>query len=435
MIKEGRFKVVILSARASNLRGSLGSVIKNEPQLARTQIIVVDDGARAGWPDAPASWIQGVKPFVFARNANIGIRSSPTDTILMNDDATLETLRGFSRWAEFMASAPGSGPCSAAIDGVVGNCEQTPRGTGTRRKPTSPIAFVCVYLPWTTYVKIGPLDERFTGYGKDDRDYCERSLEAGLPLGIFDPCVVRHGVLPSTYRTRPDIAELCKINLKAYHDKKKERQVKMVKMSIVTAVSRPHLLGRVKESIESSIVGAGVDLTWILVFDGRVPIEGERIAASAKGFHVKPVVWDKGPSKYGIRQKNMGMGLSEGFYHLLDDDNIVHPNFFRRIAEHIRKNPDKKAFAVHQHRWDRFKDLRVSPDSMKPGRIDNTMFVVDTGFIGEKRYDPRMGGIEDGYFFSELYQKDPSVWVFVDEFLAYYNYLKHFPPGTDGPKR
>lgn len=432
MTMNANFKVVILSARASNLRACVQAIQKNEPTLPRERLIVVNDGARAGWPEAPVSWIEGTKPFVFSRNANIGIKSSPIDTILLNDDATLETPGGFSRLAKFMASMPESGPCSAAVDGVVGNCDQVPRGTGTLRRSASPIAFVCVYISWKAYVKVGPLDERFVGYGKDDRDYCERSLEAGLPLGIFDPCIVRHGVLPSTYRTRSDIKDLCRINLKAYHDKKMERQGPQVRISIVTAVSRPHLLPHVQRSIERSLAGSGVDLTWILVFDSKIHSEGQRVAASAKGFRVRPVVWDKGPSKYGIRQKNVGMGLSEGFYHLLDDDNIVHPAFFRRIAEHIRKNPNKKAFAFHQHRWDRFKDLRVTAESMKPGRIDNTMFVVDTGFIGEKRYDPRMGGIEDGYFFSELHQKDPSAWVFIDEFLAYYNYLKHHPPAAPG---
>ena len=85
--------VVILSAQASNLVPCAESLLSNEPNLPRERIIVVDDGARA---EAAAKlpgvrWVKGRKPFIYARNANIGLRTAGTDAILLNDDARLIT--------------------------------------------------------------------------------------------------------------------------------------------------------------------------------------------------------------------------------------------------------------------------------------------------------------------------------------------------------
>jgi GT2 family glycosyltransferase len=75
------------------------------------------------------------------------------------------------------------------------------------------LAFVCVYIPKVVYDRVGPLDERFIGYGFEDNDYCTRVLQAGLQLGIWDGCIVEHGgELSSTFRTRPDIHMLFRQN-------------------------------------------------------------------------------------------------------------------------------------------------------------------------------------------------------------------------------
>ena len=53
------------------------------------------------------------------------------------------------------------------------------------------------------------MDERFSGYGFEDNDYCVRVRDAGMQLGIWDGCIVDHsGKLPSTFRTRSDIQSL-----------------------------------------------------------------------------------------------------------------------------------------------------------------------------------------------------------------------------------
>jgi GT2 family glycosyltransferase len=216
------FRVVIPSARASNLIPCVHALLACEPLLPPENIIVVDDGARcsaeANLP--PVKWITGVSPFIFARNANLGISAAQTDVILLNDDARLITPNGFSMLAAEMARHPEVGVCSAGIRGAVGNPRQIATPNRYLRYESRGIAFVCVYLPWRTYAHLGAFDERFIGYGFEDNDYCARILRAGWKIAIWAGCVVDHsGELPSTFRTRPDLNTLFEQNRRLYQSK------------------------------------------------------------------------------------------------------------------------------------------------------------------------------------------------------------------------
>jgi GT2 family glycosyltransferase len=213
-----------------------------DPQARASDIIVVDDGARAGlaqpvWQDHPlerrfpdVQWVDGIKPFVYARNINVGIAAAGReDVLLMGDDVRFITGSLWDLARE--ASVAGLGACSAGVVGTVCNPNQHPvycrceRGGGRMhvhpdiRPELRMLAFVCVYIPRRTLDQIGPLDERFAGYGYDDNDYCRRIVEAGGKLGVSDAAVVEHASLPSSYRTRPDIHHLMQANRALYQQK------------------------------------------------------------------------------------------------------------------------------------------------------------------------------------------------------------------------
>lgn len=198
------FSVVILSKLASNLVPCVRAVQQHEPDLAGARIIVVDDGARADAEEQLPGiwWTEGIKPFVFARNANLGIRiAAPDDVILLNDDALLETPGGFSGLCRTGEEHPEYGLISAATN-VAGNPDQYLKHSGLRE--TTTLAFVCVLIPRRTIERIGLLDERYVlGYGCEDLDYCEACKRAGLKIGVFDGCYVDHACLQSTFRGSP----------------------------------------------------------------------------------------------------------------------------------------------------------------------------------------------------------------------------------------
>jgi glycosyltransferase involved in cell wall biosynthesis len=181
------------------------------------RVIVIDDGIEFGeecgekyaalpvtaWPFQVE---RGVKPFIFARNVNLGIRSAgDDDVILLNDDALLETPGGFTAMQRAAEEHPEYGVISATTN-LAGNPDQRPRGVGLRDAGAKCVAFVCVLIPRRTIERVGLLDERFIAYGWEDNDYCRRVREAGLKVGIFDGCYVDHGSLKSTFRGDPRAA-------------------------------------------------------------------------------------------------------------------------------------------------------------------------------------------------------------------------------------
>lgn len=201
------FSIIIPSKSASNLVPCVRA-IREAGETAR--IIVVDDGV--DWSSlrpediVPCAHVDGEKPFVFARNVNIGIRAAgEDDVILLNDDALLKTPGGFTALAN-ATEVLGYGLAAAACN-TVGNPNQFRRKVmgvpvivpGLRSEPRM-VCFVCVYIPRSTINVVGLLDQRFVGYGMDDDDYCLRVRNAGMKLGIFDGCYVDHSSLRSSFR-------------------------------------------------------------------------------------------------------------------------------------------------------------------------------------------------------------------------------------------
>lgn len=201
---------------------------------------------------------------------------------------------------------------------------------------------------------------------------------------------------------------------------------------LVTAVSRPENLLRIHRSISLAISRAKLKAKWILVVDdvNSIPPATESVLKDGV-FEIEKLVHCGGKCSYGIDQKNSGMAsIVDGYYHCIDDDNIVHRDFFLGLERAMDANPKKKAFVFGQQRWDNIKSLIASPDRMEYGKIDNTMFVVHSSLIGSHRYDLSRSGREDFHFFRKLYDLHRDEFVFISETLAYYNYIKHFPSET-----
>jgi glycosyltransferase involved in cell wall biosynthesis len=229
------FSIIIPSKSRENLLACV-ACIRAAKELSR--IIIVDDfrdrdearwlreegpeNVRAG-VDGGCTWVNGITPFVFARNINRGIvAAGDDDVLLLNDDALLKTHLGFSWLASEANSKQEYGIMAAAVDGACGCVEQNAQ-PGTRVRPVKhhTIVFIAVYLRRavlngllniSVLIDDGPfepegdiitkhwLDETFVSYGYDDDDMCERVRQLGLKLGVFDGCVVDHGTLKSSYR-------------------------------------------------------------------------------------------------------------------------------------------------------------------------------------------------------------------------------------------
>ncbi len=198
--------IIIPSRKVENLRPCIQAIDRCD-RTAPIRLIIVDDGLTEKPPrhvrELDVRVIPGEKPFIFARNCNLGIQAAGrNDVILLNDDCLLTTIDGFAQLIEAGENNRDFGLISAAVNNT-GNRNQRPQTIGLREEPRM-VCFVCAYIPRRTIDAVGMLDERFTAYGFEDDDYCLRVRKAGLKLGIFDRCVMDHDSkttgLQSTFR-------------------------------------------------------------------------------------------------------------------------------------------------------------------------------------------------------------------------------------------
>lgn len=226
--------VIIPSRNFENLAACAAAVRLHEPGA---RIIVVDDGVQVhGYTDArrlaelDLDFVAGVKPFVFARNVNVGMHAACGDSdefqdvVLLNDDAVLESPGGFSimRGAVevhdlALVSASTNVVASPYQYQTTSGGVRPARRYGLHSHPT--VAFVCVLIPAATIARVGLLDERFEAYGWEDVDYCRRVHDAGLKIAIDDRCFVDHGRLTSTFRGDPRAAGSIEPGKRIYLDK------------------------------------------------------------------------------------------------------------------------------------------------------------------------------------------------------------------------
>jgi GT2 family glycosyltransferase len=195
--------VVIPSRSLENLVRCVEEVRRREPGM---RVIWVDDrDEHRGRPNSrlfEVERIEGIKPFIFARNVNLGIvAAGDDDVVVLNDDALLSSPGGF-RLLQHEAERDRLIGIIGATTDVTGQPLQYQQAVGLRRVPH--FAFVCVFIPRRTIKRIGMLDERYSlDYGCEDRDYCQIVESCGYRCYVHDGCFVDHSSMTSSYRGHP----------------------------------------------------------------------------------------------------------------------------------------------------------------------------------------------------------------------------------------
>jgi GT2 family glycosyltransferase len=207
--------VIIPSKSDAAILDCVSSLCAYHPKITPDQIIIIDDGLSESVLSIleDVTIIQGINPFVFARAMNQGARAEPErDVVFLGDD-----VRFFSKGTIDALSAQSEGVAAISPE-VVGVCGQPAQRPGSTLTRAPWLAFICTYIPRKAWNMVGELDERFTGYGYDDVDWCGRACEHDLPLVIDHGLRVGHiGV--SSYRTLDNWQELYHQNHVAFRAK------------------------------------------------------------------------------------------------------------------------------------------------------------------------------------------------------------------------
>ena len=192
--------IVVPSKYADIFEGCRSSLEQYAPHAPK---ILVRDGEAIG---NPQGWtvIQGVSPFVYARNVNLGITACSGDLLIMNDDCQFIQPETLYTLQSLFVTHPHVGILSPNVEGVA-NGVWCPGAAVQETKHY--LSFVCVLIRRALIDKIGLLDEKFTFYGGEDVDYCRRAQRAGFTLAVTSLVTVAHKHASSSY-TREHALEL-----------------------------------------------------------------------------------------------------------------------------------------------------------------------------------------------------------------------------------
>jgi len=191
-------------------------------------------------------------------------------------------------------------------------------------------------------------------------------------------------------------------------------------------------------TIADSVYKDGVDVTWHVVFDTSVVKEveasllGELYRRGAE-LHFK----QGSPGTYMYPEMNELVKAlpSEDYVTFIDDDNIIHPDYYDVIIDTIKKNTHSDAFCYNQ-----FVDKKdftgleyriASPENVEVKGIDLAQYTVKASTFGLCEFGAGYCG--DGEFIQALHSLVP--FTFIDKTLCYYNYIQQVKPkNNSAPK-
>ena len=190
--KTDTFIVPLFESMDRHNRGSLG------------QTIVADNGLS---PEVRRAYFQPAyvsvpNPFCFSKAVNLaeGTTRVTDHLMILNDDTEAATTNWLYRLENLIEKQPEYGIISCSIEGGAYNKQNIKSAVGEDvsktdliDEPEVTLAFIAVVISRACWNKVGPMDERFTGYGYEDNDYCLRARKAGFKTGITRAVIFKHG--------------------------------------------------------------------------------------------------------------------------------------------------------------------------------------------------------------------------------------------------
>jgi glycosyltransferase involved in cell wall biosynthesis len=187
---------------------------------------------------------------------------------------------------------------------------------------------------------------------------------------------------------------------------------------VVTRCSRVSNLLTLLDTVYSS----GVNVSWHIVFDTK-HVKNIEVSLLSKLNEKEAQLYFRDGDGWGLSNLNdILKSLPQGYVFHLDDDNIMHPDYYRQLTMAIDMHPDKKVFCYGQLVDEDFNQVRYAyPESTVVGGIDLAQYTVHTDVYKTMSYGS--GYTADGEFIESYFKSSPEEFVFINEVLCYYNYI------------
>ncbi len=178
---------VVVPSRFPDLLGSLFDSMERSQPRSTSAVVVGDNGLTERFKNTwqRATYHDLRPPFVYAYAVNALAATFRDDILIMGDDTRVASWGWLDKVEELFARWP--------IEyGMLNLCERKLEDPAPVVEAAGPLAFVATAIPRRVWRGFGGLDERFTGYGYDDIDWCVRIHRGGLRIGVSTAVMVRH---------------------------------------------------------------------------------------------------------------------------------------------------------------------------------------------------------------------------------------------------
>ena len=181
-------------------------------------------------------------------------------------------------------------------------------------------------------------------------------------------------------------------------------------MWIITPCCRPYNLAKLYDSIQFDKIEK-----WIIVYDTSKNRKYDKL------YSTHPSIIEVECNAKGVAgnpQRNYGMQLvKDGWIYFLDDDNIIHPNFWS-IIESLQID----SFTTFDQLRDNKQEI-IYGNKIESRFIDTAMFIVHKRHIKDTLWHPDRYDA-DGYFIYDILNTNKIPQMYINQIGCYYNYLR-----------
>ena len=203
-----------------------------------------------------------------------------------------------------------------------------------------------------------------------------------------------------------------------------------MKINIITRCTRTSNLLTIKEGVLNT--PKGVTVNWHIVFDTGAlkDIDAEVLSNLTDTVNVKLhfVKGQRGGLLYP-EVSDIIRTIKSGWIYLLDDDNIIHDDFYKTIKASIKNLPVAQVHIVSQLVAGKDftgQEIRVaSRENTAFQKIDIAQMVINRSIFDTHSFSANYAA--DGFFIEEVLKTHGDSFVWIDKVLCHYNYLEKVP--------
>lgn len=179
-------------------------------------------------------------------------------------------------------------------------------------------------------------------------------------------------------------------------------------ITIITPCSRPENLMKLADSIS-------FPCRWIIVYDSLEPIHLFN-SSNIEEYNIKGGV-------SGNLQRNFGIELSnlDDWLYFLDDDNLIHPDFYSAMLE-IDSDQLEVQCIVFDQQKDKVTIRNCGPETTKVTYIDQAQYLIKRSLVNGHRFVQDY--CADGILIETIFRESPNSFLFINKPLCYYNKLR-----------